>query len=49
MIVPAHGVHVCQRDFLGKGRMVLMQERVEILVLEEVLLLDDLGIDIGRS
>lgn len=48
-VVPAHGVEVGLADLTRQDGLVPVQKRKEILELEEVLLLDDLGIDIGRS
>lgn len=47
-IVPAHGVKVCLTYFARKHGLVPVEKGEEILELEEVLLLDNLRIDIGR-
>lgn len=46
-VIPAHGVHVCLSDFFGEHFVVFAEEGVKILVTDEVLLLYDLGVDVG--
>ena len=46
-VVPAHGIHVCLTDFFGENFVVFAEEAVEVFVPDEVLLLDDLGVDVG--
>lgn len=45
-IVPPHRVHVSQSNLVSELCMVLVEEQEKILVSEETLLLDDLGIDV---
>ena len=45
-IVPSHSIHVCQSDFFCQLVMVLVQERIKLFELQEVLLLHDLRVDV---
>lgn len=46
-VVPAHGIHVCLTDFFGENFVVFAEKAIEVFVADEVLLLDDLGVDVG--
>ncbi len=47
-VVPAHRVEVGLADLAREDGLVAVEEGEEVLELEEVLLLDDLGVDVGR-
>lgn len=47
-IVPAHGIQVGLANLARKHRLVAVKKGKEVPELEEILLLNYLGIDIGR-
>lgn len=47
-IIPTHGIHIREANLVTESRVVLIQESISIFNPKNLLLLDDLGVDMGR-
>lgn len=47
-VIPTHSVDIRLTDLFGKHRVMSSQKRVQIFEANKILLLDDLGIYVGR-